>query len=65
MLHESEEENQAQTNSFSDQFIEEFILTQKAKIETRKLIQEMLFFISCQVASASLATWLGFPHSLT
>ncbi|HEY9672228.1 MAG TPA: hypothetical protein V6D11_12340 [Waterburya sp.] len=58
MLHEESDENPAQTNSFSDSFIEEFLLTQKAKIETRKLIQEMLLFISCQVASASLATIL-------
>lgn len=47
-----------QKTSFSDQFIEDYITSQKAKIETRKLIQEMLFFVSCQVASASLAVVL-------
>ncbi len=52
-LTETEEKEAEKT--FNDTFIEEFILSQKAKIKTRKLIQEMLFFASCQVASASLA----------
>lgn len=42
----------------TDQFLEDYIHTQRAKIESRKLIQEMLFFVGCQVASASLATLL-------
>lgn len=40
---------------FNQQFIEDYIHTQKARIATRKLIQEMLFFTSCQIASATLA----------
>ena len=51
-------------DNFSDQFIEEYILTQKARIQTRKLIEEMLFFASCQVASASLALIL-FQYAVT
>lgn len=50
-----QEENQKQIQDFNELFIEDYIRTQKARIETRKLIQEMLFFASCQVASASLA----------
>jgi hypothetical protein len=49
------QQEESKSDSFNDQFIEEYIQTQKAKIQTRKLIQEMLFFASCQVASASLA----------
>jgi hypothetical protein len=55
---EQEESQESKTDNFSEQFIEEYIQTQKARIETRKLIQEMLFFASCQVASASLAILL-------
>lgn len=49
------QQEESKIDSFNEQFIEEYIQTQKAKIQTRKLIQEMLFFASCQVASASLA----------
>ena len=52
------EETEAQNKNLSDEFIEDYITTQKARIQTRKLIQEMLFFASCQVASASLALLL-------
>ncbi len=55
---EQEETQESIAENFSEQFIEEYIQTQKARIETRKLIQEMLFFASCQVASASLAILL-------
>ncbi len=51
-LPETQEPN---PKDFNEQFIEDYIKTQKARIETRKLIQEMMFFASCQVASASLA----------
>jgi hypothetical protein len=51
-----ESENQENTkDDFTDQFVEDFIRSQKAKIEARKLIEEFLFFTACQVASASLA----------
>lgn len=53
------EENQESTEKdFNEQFIQDFISTQKARIESRKILEEMLFFICCQVASASLATIL-------
>ena len=55
---EQEESQELKVDNFSEQLIEEYIQTQKARIETRKLIQEMLFFASCQVASASLAILL-------
>lgn len=42
-------------DDFADQFVEDFIRTQKARLESRKLIEEFLFFSACQVASASLA----------
>ena len=59
MLTNFEEQSEdAAKNNLSEQFIEEYILSQKAKVQTRKLIQEMLFFCSCQVASASLAILL-------
>jgi hypothetical protein len=52
----ADSENQENPKSdFTSQFIEDYIRTQKAKIQTRKLIEEMLFFASCQIASASLA----------
>lgn len=54
----SEEKQESTEKEFNEQFIQEFIITQKARIESRKLIEEMLLFISCQVASASLATIL-------
>lgn len=44
--------------SFSDEFLEEFIHNQKTKIQTRKNIEDFLFFIACQVGSASLALLL-------
>lgn len=51
-----ESENQGNNkDEFTDQFVEDFIHSQKAKIEARKLIEEFLFFTACQVASASLA----------
>lgn len=53
-----EREENKESDSLTDQFIEEFIHTQKARLQTRKLIEEMLFFASCQVASASLALLL-------
>jgi hypothetical protein len=56
---DSPEENQEENNdNFTDQFVTEYIASQKKKIETRNLISEMLFFTSCQVASASLAVIL-------
>ena len=56
-LQNDQQESDQESNSqdFNQQFIEDYIHTQKARIETRKLIQEMLFFTSCQVASATLA----------
>jgi flagellar biosynthesis protein FlhB len=51
-----ESENQEDTkDEFIEQFVSDFIHSQKAKIESRKLIEEFLFFTACQVASASLA----------
>lgn len=52
---DEDEGQEAKPKDFNEQFVEEYILTQKAKVQTRKLIQEFLFFTSCQVASASLA----------
>lgn len=49
------ESEQNQESNFTDQFVEDFIHSQKAKLQTRKLIEEFLFFTTCQVASASLA----------
>lgn len=54
-LEQQESEQESNSQDFNQQFIEDYIHTQKARIETRKLIQEMLFFTSCQVASATLA----------
>lgn len=54
-LGQQEESQESHSKDFHQQFVEDYIHTQKARIETRKLIQEMLFFASCQVASASLA----------
>jgi hypothetical protein len=42
----------------TDQLLDDYIDQQKARIASRQLIQEMLFFASCQVASASLAVLL-------
>lgn len=55
---ETDHQEESKIDSFNDEFIEEYIQTQKAKVKTRQLIQEMLFFASCQVASASLAILL-------
>lgn len=63
-LSDFQEQATESKDNFSDQFIEEYILTQKARIQTRKLIEEMLFFASCQVASASLALIL-FQYAVT
>jgi predicted PurR-regulated permease PerM len=52
---QEEESQDTRKYDFTEQFIEDYIRTQKAKLETRKLIEEFLFFASCQVASASLA----------
>lgn len=52
---EQENDQESQFDNFTDQFFDDYIHTQKAKLQTRKLIEEMLFFASCQVASASLA----------
>lgn len=57
-------ETEEKKDDFTDQFIEEFITTQRAKIATRKLIEEFLFFATCQVASASL-TLLLFQFAVT
>lgn len=54
MLPDFEPEQSPQAN-FTDQFLEDYIHSQKAKLQTRKLVEEFLFFTSCQVASASLA----------
>lgn len=62
-LPDNEQETEPK-DSFTDQFIEEYIQTQKARIQTRRLIEEMLFFASCQVASASLALIL-FQYAVT
>ena len=58
MLTDFDEENKSKNSDFTEQFIEDYIRTQKARIESRKLIEEMMFFVSCQVASASLALLL-------
>jgi hypothetical protein len=50
-----ENQEEGTKDGFTDQFIEDFIRTQKARLESRKLIEEFLFFSACQVASASLA----------
>jgi hypothetical protein len=52
---QQESDQESNSQDFNQQFIEDYIHTQKARIETRKLIQEMLFFTSCQIASATLA----------
>jgi hypothetical protein len=57
MIPEIDEEKK-ENSGFTEQFIEDYIHTQKARIESRKLIEEMIFFVSCQVASASLALLL-------
>lgn len=57
-IDEIEQEEKPKSDSLTDTFVEEFIHTQKARLQTRKLIEEMLFFASCQVASASLALLL-------
>ncbi len=49
------QEEEGTKDDFTDQFIEDFIRSQKARLESRKLIEEFLFFSVCQVASASLA----------
>lgn len=54
MLPDFEPENQ-ESIPLQDKFVEDFIKSQNAKLEARKLIEEFLFFTSCQVASASLA----------
>lgn len=54
MLSEFEPETN-QESTLQDKFVEDFIKSQNAKLQTRKLIEEFLFFTSCQVASASLA----------
>ncbi|NEQ64980.1 MAG: hypothetical protein F6K21_05660 [Symploca sp. SIO2D2] len=45
-------------NDFSEQFLTDFIVSQTTRIETRKDIQDFLFFVTCQVASAGLALLL-------
>jgi flagellar biosynthesis protein FlhB len=57
-LEEEKPKGVASTDEFAERFLEDYIHTQKARIESRQLIQEMLFFASCQVASASLAVLL-------
>ena len=57
-IEELTEEKGKESDSLTEQFIEEFIHTQRARLATRKLIEEMLFFATCQVASASLALLL-------
>lgn len=57
-IDEEIEQEKPRSDSLTETFVEEYIHTQKAKIQTRKLIEEMLFFASCQVASASLALLL-------
>lgn len=57
-IDEFEQEEKPKSDTLTEAFVEEYIVTQKAKIQTRKLIEEMLFFASCQVASASLALLL-------
>lgn len=57
-IDEIEQEEKPKADTLTETFVEEYIHTQKAKIQTRKLIEEMLFFASCQVASASLALLL-------
>jgi hypothetical protein len=57
-IQELTEEKAKEADSLTEQFIEEFITTQKARLATRKLIEEFLFFATCQVASASLALFL-------
>lgn len=49
------QEEEGTKDDFTDQFVEDFIRTQKARLESRKLIEEFMFFSACQVASASLA----------
>jgi hypothetical protein len=58
MLTEDFQEEKTQVPPLTDQLLEDYIQTQKARIEERQLIQEMLFFASCQIASASLAVLL-------
>lgn len=64
IIPELDEQETESKDGFTDLFIEEYIHTQKARIQTRKLIEEMLFFASCQVASASLALIL-FQYAVT
>ena len=51
-------EEKPKSDTLTETFVEDYIHTQKAKVQTRKLIEEMLFFAGCQVASASLALLL-------
>lgn len=58
MIPEEVENEESKKDEFTEQFIEEFIATQRARLATRKLIEEFLFFATCQIASASLALLL-------
>ncbi|MGB7440694.1 MAG: hypothetical protein WA919_06470 [Coleofasciculaceae cyanobacterium] len=51
-------EQENELNSFTDEFLNDFINNQKARIQTRKSIEDFLLFIACQVGSASLALLL-------
>ncbi|AFZ22384.1 hypothetical protein Mic7113_6827 (plasmid) [Allocoleopsis franciscana PCC 7113] len=57
-IDEEIQQEKPQPDTLTETFVKEYIHTQKAKIQTRQLIEEMLFFASCQVASASLALLL-------
>ncbi|NEP00829.1 MAG: hypothetical protein F6K58_19625 [Symploca sp. SIO2E9] len=54
----------AQPDSFSQEFIAEYIHNQRIKVQTRKNLEEFLFFFACQVISASLALVL-FQYALS
>lgn len=49
------QEGRQSQQTFSDRYLERFIEQQEIKLQTRKLIEEMLLTVSCQVASASMA----------
>ncbi|NEP01240.1 MAG: hypothetical protein F6K58_21795 [Symploca sp. SIO2E9] len=54
----------AQAGSFNQEFITEYIHNQRIKVQTRKNLEEFLFFLACQVVSASLALVL-FQYALS
>jgi flagellar biosynthesis protein FlhB len=58
MLSDSDEEAPQEKIPLTEQLLDKYIAAEEIRIQQRQLVQEMLFFVSCQVASASLAILL-------